>query len=570
MGSPTVTFDVTEVASLRERLAHAATALKVIGFLSFPLAGFSLNRLTGSLGAAEIIMALLLPGCAFLIAKRLRRGRAWAVALAAIWALLFALGVRYILFPDLLQLGMDAYGKIGLAMYCVSLYFVVRGLYGYIAHRLTLINGKCLKNTLALISYADDLDHKKYPKFLRLNNAAYILLILSPLPYLAIRISQPYELFEDEAQFFGSLIGSGIIAFTMIFWGTWIYRRARRNAMLPGSALMKNDARPLVLYLRSFQDDSKIKMRARTANGRILPERLHKISFEEVVTEHMWGYGPVLAIGDPRTKSELAPLGAAREYEDDLSWQQKVTDLVRDAAMVIAVAGGTEGLVWEIDAIAKQGSLWKLVLLLPPVGAQELQARWQGLSSHGIRNMLPADMDFTRSRAVIFPQGRPTLITAKASNDWTYEAVLDVAVLAIGSGRENAFIPLQNSQLQSHTANVSAIFQAVMSDLGSVMAATSLVLLMLAAVAGESYYKSIAHLPNGYFRQKLFDGYMKSCRDQNKSQLSVEQLESYCSCFGNRLTDSLTLADVEEPKLGELHKKQSSIAADCSKETLGR
>ena len=59
---------------------------------------------------------------------------------------------------------------------------------------------------------------------------------------------------------------------------------------------MKKDRRPIVLYLRSFQDDSEIKMSARVANGRILPERLIKIPFEEVVTDHLWGYGPVLPL----------------------------------------------------------------------------------------------------------------------------------------------------------------------------------------------------------------------------------------------------------------------------------
>lgn len=37
-------------------------------------------------------------------------------------------------------------------------------------------------------------------------------------------------------------------------------------------------------------------------------ERLVKISFEELVTDHLWGYGPVVAIGDPRAKCK-ATLG---------------------------------------------------------------------------------------------------------------------------------------------------------------------------------------------------------------------------------------------------------------------
>jgi hypothetical protein len=114
--------------------------------------------------------------------------------------------------------------------------------------------------------------------------------------------------------------------------------------MLPGSALVKKDIRPIVLFLRSFEDDSGIKLRARATNGRILPERLIRISFEEIVTDHLWGYGPVLAIGNPRAKSEATPLGAARDYVGDSDWQQKVIELVHKAAMIVVVAGRTEGL----------------------------------------------------------------------------------------------------------------------------------------------------------------------------------------------------------------------------------
>jgi hypothetical protein len=44
-------------------------------------------------------------------------------------------------------------------------------------------------------------------------------------------------------------------------------------------------------------------------------------------------------------------------------------------------------------------------------------------------NVLPAQIDFARSRAVIFPKRQAALITGKKRNDWTYEAVLDEAAL---------------------------------------------------------------------------------------------------------------------------------------------
>jgi hypothetical protein len=201
---------------------------------------------------------------------------------------------------------------------------------------------------LALNPYEEGHQIKKRPKFINKRNvAAYGLLILSPLPALFGWLggwTGELRIYSDEAELIGAQIGGALAFLLLILWGTRIYRRARRAAMLPGSALMKKDTRPAVLYLRSFHDDSRIKVRARAANGRILPERLVKIPFEEVVTDHLWGYGPVLAIGNPQTKSKRAPLGAARDYADDSSWQQKVTELMHKAAMIVVVAGGTEGL----------------------------------------------------------------------------------------------------------------------------------------------------------------------------------------------------------------------------------
>jgi hypothetical protein len=186
-----------------------------------------------------------------------------------------------------------------------------------------------------------------------------------------------------------------------------------------------------VLYLRSFHDDSKIKLRARATDGRILLERLVKISFEELVTNHLWGYGPVLAIGNPGAKGKPAPLGAARDYLTDESWQQTVTDLMRQGSMIIAIAAATPGLAWEIGTLVELGFVPKFALLLPPLESWELEARWQFLLGSALGSRLPTQIDLSRVRAVVFPDGHPIPIVGNKRNEWTYEAVLDEAALVI-------------------------------------------------------------------------------------------------------------------------------------------
>src|SRR5262249_33472274 len=396
---------------------------------------------------------------------------------------------------------------------------------------------------------------------------AYVLLILSPLPYLFVWLSQmvrPMRIYDDSAELFGASIGSLLVGLLVAAWGARIYRRARRAAMLPGGVLTKKDTRPIVLYLRSFRDDSGIKLRARAANGRILPERLVKIPFEEVVTDHLWSYGPVLAIGDPRAKSKRASLGAARDYADDSSWHQKVTELIQQAAMIVVVAGGTEGLAWEIDTIARLGSLWKLVLLLPPVGVRELQTRWQALVAHVSSNVLPAQIDFVRARAMIFLKGRAALIAGKKGNDWTYEAVLDEAALMIASERDTIHPTASSPQRVSRLRTVA-------SDLASLAtAALVLVILATAVFLGAGFRSKLRpYASPGSQRESFIAKMMQVCQENNPT-LPAARLSKYCTCVASDLADAVTGAELEDSPRGAFEAKTKSVANTCSEKTLAQ
>ncbi len=278
---------------------------------------------------------------------------------------------------------------------------------------------------------------RKHPKFLNKKSfMAYVFVLLCTLPVLflwAAHITQPPDpsLGINEAYDFGTKIG--YFLFSLPFWWMAIilYRRARRHAMLPGNKLVKKDNRDVILYLRAFLDDSTIKMRARNNDGRIFLERFVKITFEELVTDHLWRYGPVVAIGDPHNKSKLVPLGAARDFvpnaEND-PWKEKVVDLMQQASIIVAVVNQSPGFIWEMNTIIKDKKLKsKLVLLLPPLKAQDLKSRWDTLVSEVTGAKFPQDIDLTHARAVLFLKDQAVVITADKRNDWTYETVLDKA-----------------------------------------------------------------------------------------------------------------------------------------------
>jgi hypothetical protein len=438
-------LDVSGIASLRKRLGRAAASLKIIGFPSaLPVLVYS--QPFG--GLASIICALLTPGCAFLIAKRLRSGSTLAVTCAAAW---FSLYVGLLIFDgvpkawqnitNVIDAVIDVFGIVFLFVF--PTYFFARGLFTFIAYRSHFPTHLYIASPLALHPWEEGLRIKKRPRFITKKSVlAYVLLAFCPLPFLFVWLSQ----FQPDPTDFSDAVRTASYSITLLALelatlalGVRIYRRARRAAMLPGSTLVEKDRRAIVLYLRSFQDDRNIKVRARASNGRTPLERFVKIPFEELVTDHLWQYGPVLALGEPETKGRPAPLGAARDYPSEASWEEHVTELMLRASMIVAIAGRTYGLSWEIDRIVRLGLVSKLVILLPPGDFRALNTRWQFLAANSLLGTIaPLQIDRVDIRAVVFGEGQAVFISGNEQNDWTYETVLDAAALSIENNTEGS------------------------------------------------------------------------------------------------------------------------------------
>jgi uncharacterized membrane protein YGL010W len=149
-------FDVTRVASLRKGLGYPATALKIIGFWSAIFLGAYLSDLVGL--AFAVIVTLLTPGCASLIAKRLRSGCTWAVAWAVIWWVLFAAFLVGDFFSKHQEI--SGYSIFFAALVVAPLYFLARGMFAFVAYRAEKRNGRSLTDPLALNPYEEGLARK--------------------------------------------------------------------------------------------------------------------------------------------------------------------------------------------------------------------------------------------------------------------------------------------------------------------------------------------------------------------------------------------------------------------------
>jgi hypothetical protein len=139
---------------------------------------------------------------------------------------------------------------------------------------------------------------------------------------------------------------------------------ARRYARVSVEDLASVDARPPILFLRSFQEDQvelarprRGVVRAAVAVGEPSPTLDHSL------LEEATPFGPVVAIGVPGSP---APFGIARTYANDKEWQNVVAGFAENAKAIVIVVDDTRGVDWELRHIERAGHSSKALYLLPP------------------------------------------------------------------------------------------------------------------------------------------------------------------------------------------------------------
>lgn len=126
------------------------------------------------------------------------------------------------------------------------------------------------------------------------------------------------------------------------------YVRARSSPI----DLIGEGSNSLTLLLRSFNED-------RHRYGGL---------FDSFRVEHLldWELGRTanfVAIGDPR--EAVASSGAARAYVDDARWQDLFRRLATRSTTIVAIAGSTTWIRWELEQIVELGKLAQTVLVIP-------------------------------------------------------------------------------------------------------------------------------------------------------------------------------------------------------------
>ncbi|MFI8774870.1 hypothetical protein ACIGKQ_22295 [Gordonia sp. NPDC062954] len=206
-------------------------------------------------------------------------------------------------------------------------------------------------------------------------------------------------------------------------------RFAKRLSTPSVTETLSRDKRREVILLRSFQDDD-LEMRmhrsARHSALEFVSTESHE-RFEELIAWTLWRYGPVLAIGQPGTK--LQPLGAAREYHSDATWQAAVEQRVANSAVIAFIVGRSPGLLWEVAKVRAMSALGKAVFIFPPEDAAELDRRLTVLAAALNLNPLVTPLNAGGAMPVVAMffghDGVPVFVTAKGRDDIAYHEVID-------------------------------------------------------------------------------------------------------------------------------------------------
>jgi len=164
-----------------------------------------------------------------------------------------------------------------------------------------------------------------------------------------------------------------LIAALISFGGSLLTQGNRFSTPLAEDVLA-SDTRPPILFLRSFAEEETGFRKSGLWGLPFASEQL-----EEVVLEEFKKVGPVVGLTNPTLHGR--PIAYAPYDTPSLTWQTRVDELVKRAAIIAVVVARTDGLNWEIRLIKDKGYLSRTIFIFPPVDVGEAIARYEWLQS---------------------------------------------------------------------------------------------------------------------------------------------------------------------------------------------
>jgi hypothetical protein len=192
-------------------------------------------------------------------------------------------------------------------------------------------------------------------------------LVFAAFPFLALGsliLIIPAAQTPPDIPAYGPLISAGLAIASLMF-GLAARAGARRLMISSIRESQEYDARPPILFLRSFRDDQVELRPARLSLlGRLVNLLQAKGSLDIVLLEEGTAYGPVVAVGEPGEPTP--PYGASRGYFSDGDWEKAVSQLAAESRYIVVCLDQTEGVMWEIEHILRHGHGPKTLFVMNP------------------------------------------------------------------------------------------------------------------------------------------------------------------------------------------------------------
>src|SRR5262245_29595166 len=197
---------------------------------------------------------------------------------------------------------------------------------------------------------------------------------------------------------------------------------------------IRGDTRPPTLLLRSFADDEMIVPGQSPFKGGVCMAPFGGMdeTLEQQTARVFSAAGPVIAIGRPGER--LPPLGFGRMWVRHDRWKQVVQCVLPECRRVIMFLGdvkGRDGLEWEVNQVFTHCRSEQVILIVPPVGETDVQARWEKYRER-LGKRLPDYLP--NAAAVTFGEGWDAEVLfarrgfGRGRDDFTYEKVLKNAL----------------------------------------------------------------------------------------------------------------------------------------------
>ncbi|HKC93843.1 MAG TPA: hypothetical protein VKB81_07455 [Nitrospira sp.] len=188
-----------------------------------------------------------------------------------------------------------------------------------------------------------------------------------------------------------------------------LLRRGKKHTVKIGDSVLKDDARPPVLYLRSFKDEELDSSVFHRFTNLASPDKTWlagTVPNNGVQEQDALGYifrkiGPYIALGKPG--EELPELGSSKLYASNDEWQNTIRAFFEKSRLVVFRAGVTESLKWELAEIVRTVSPRK-VLMIMPIKEADYRSFIQWANS-----IMPKR----------FPKDYPSSRLVKFDSDWT-------------------------------------------------------------------------------------------------------------------------------------------------------